>query len=147
MFWECPNFNGHRAPVLAKLEEQGLLPTDLPLALAVHGIAPRVLATCEGMPWLVSNAQAVPYREDWATQCDLHPSVWHCTVDMFGHLVRAGFDRSQVFRVPAVWGTSPPVPNVFTDGSVLHPRHEQARMGGASVVLPTAVLHDAHLVL
>eukprot|EP00969_Alexandrium_andersonii_P022176 970581-Alexandrium_andersonii.AAC.1 len=66
---------------------------------------------------------------------------------MFGHLVRAGFDRSQVFRVPAVWGASPPEPNVFTDGSVLHPRHDQARMGGASVVLPTAVLHDAHLVL
>eukprot|EP00969_Alexandrium_andersonii_P289382 12791233-Alexandrium_andersonii.AAC.1 len=127
------------------LEEARMSVADVPMALAVHGFAPKVLALKEGPLWRGSEELwGVHWSSDYPM---LEPYNSPCMLDVgvMGALLRAPLTRGEAFEVPPVWGRPPREPNVHTDGSLIHGVSTDFRLAGAAVVLSEAQANDPTL--
>eukprot|EP00969_Alexandrium_andersonii_P021395 935527-Alexandrium_andersonii.AAC.1 len=132
MLWECPIYEDLRQVCLTKLH--GLRPADLPRSLALHGLAPLQLATCQGPLW--HSSQIAPEQFDHALLEAVRPlDLSRLHVSVVGEVLRGPTPRVEL-HIPPACDLAPASPNVFSDGSVRYPRVLHWAFGGAGAWFP-----------
>eukprot|EP00969_Alexandrium_andersonii_P187843 8300055-Alexandrium_andersonii.AAC.1 len=132
LLWDCPHHHRDREEVLRILGST--TPSQLPRALALHGIAPQLSAGADGPLW--PGEDEGQYRAPLElAECGLQFDRLS-TASMVAHVVNGPFPEVSPIEVQWCDKDAPARPNTYSDGSIANPGIPSLSYGGAGVTLP-----------